>query len=99
MLTNLKINPIAKWLFLLSFALGNICFFGYLFSDSFYFAFAGYFLLLFGTVINLIVFAAILTYGFFHKENYKESLNSALLLLLNIPFAFLYAWIGLSILN
>ena len=97
MFHNLKILNIGKFLFWLSFILGNACLFGFLITHQDYFAIGGYFLLLGGTVINLIAFTSLITYGFFNQKHYDECLKTALILLINIPFAVLYAWIGLEI--
>jgi hypothetical protein len=94
---NFKIIHIGKSLFWLSFLLGNIALFGYLIFKDSSFAIFGYFLLIFGSIVNLIAFFSLIIYGFFNSKHYDECLKSALILLYNIPIAILYAWIGLSI--
>lgn len=97
MINNLKIIHIGISLFWLSFLLGNICLFGYLISNEMFFAIGGYFLLIVGSSVNLLAFVSLILYGVFNRNKYNESLKSALILLINIPIAFLYTWIGLSI--
>ncbi len=93
---NLQIIHIGKFFFWLSFILGNVCLFGYVISKNEEFAIGGYLLLIFGTIVNAIVFVGLILYGVFYKENFETCLKSALILLINIPIALLYAWIGLS---
>lgn len=94
---NLKIIHLGKALFGLSFLLGNICLFGYLIFHDRSFAVGGYLLLIFGSIVNLLAFAVFIIYGIFNKNQYDECLKAALILLINIPVACLYAWIGLDI--
>lgn len=96
---NFKIIHIGKSLFWLSFMLGNICLFGYIFSGDEAFAIGGYLLLIFGTIINLLVFFGLMIYGFLNPKSKNESIKSAMILLINIPFAILYFYIGTSILK
>ncbi len=91
------IKNIGKTFFWTSFILGNICLFGQIITKNDNFAFAGYLLLFFAGIINLLVVFGLLIYGLSYKEHYKDSLNSILIMLINIPIAGLYAWIGLSI--
>jgi len=96
---NFKISYIGKSLFWLSFILGNICLFGYIFSHDSGFAIAGYLLLIYGTIINLLVFFGLIIYGLSNPNYKSESVKSALILLINIPIAILYFFIGISILS
>jgi len=95
---NLKIIHIGKALFWLSFALGNLCLLGYFFSEQPFFAIGGLYLLIYGSVVNLIAFFGLLIYGSFHQKQFDECSKSALILLINIPIAILYYFIGVSIL-
>lgn len=94
---NFTLKNIGKTFFLLSFALGNICLFGYIFTQNLDFAIAGYFLLIFGTLANLIVILGLLIYAFFHKNQREICYKSVVIMLLNIPVAILYAIIGMSL--
>lgn len=96
---NFKILNIGKSLFWLSFILGNICLFGYIFSGNEGFAIGGYLLLIFGTIINLLAFFGLMIHGLMNPNYKSESIKSAMILLINIPFAILYFYMGISILN
>ncbi len=95
---NLQIIHIGKFFFWLSFILGNICLFGYILFHNEDFAIAGFFLLIYGGIVNAIVFISLLIYGIFYSDKAKECQKAAYILLINIPIAILYAWIGLEIL-
>lgn len=94
---NLPIINIGKFFFWLSLLLGSIALFGYIFTRNEDFAVFGFFLLIYGTIVNAVAFFGLLLYGIFNSKRYDECLKSALTLLINIPIAFLYAWVGLSI--
>lgn len=96
---NFKIIHIGKSLFWLSFMLGNICLFGYIFSGNTSFALGGYLLLIYGTIINLLAFFGLMIYGLMNPNYKSEAVKSAMILLINIPFAILYFCIGTSILK
>lgn len=98
-MNNFKIIHIGKFFFWLSFSLGNFCLFGYVFSGKESFAIAGYLLLIYGTIINLIAFFGLVIFGLVHKDYKKEAFRSASILLINIPIAILYFYIGASILK
>lgn len=90
------IKNIGKTFFWLSFMLGNICLFGYFFTKNDEFALAGFYLLTVATIANLIVVFGLLFYGMIKKKHFEECKKTILIMLLNIPIAFIYAWIGLS---
>lgn len=96
---NFKILNIGKFLFWLSFILGNICLFGYIFSGNQSFALGGYLLLIFGTIVNVLAFLGLMIFGLLTPNYKSESIKSAMILLINIPVAILYFFIGTSILN
>lgn len=96
---NFKILNIGKSLFWLSFILGNICLFGYIFSGNESFAIGGYLLLIFGTIFNLLAFFGLILFGLLNQKYKNESVKSAMILLINIPVAILYFYIGTSILK
>ncbi len=96
---NFKIIHIGKFLFWLSFILGNICLFGYIISSNGYFVIGGYLLLIYGTIVNSLAFFGLILFGMFKPQCKAEICKSALILLINIPIAILYYFIGLSILK
>ena len=61
------------------------------------FAVGGYLLLIFGSLVNLVAVAAFASYAFVRPEYSKECVKAILFLLINIPIAILYAFIGLSL--
>ena len=93
------IKNIGEFFFGLSFILGNICLFGYVFTKDIQFAIAGYFLLIYGGIINLIVFIVLIILAFINIEKKGDYVISAYILLINIPIAILYAWIGLTLIG
>lgn len=58
------------------------------------YAVAGYFLLFIAGLINILIVIGLLIYGFIRKEEMPFCLKSVAIILLNIPIAALYAWIG-----
>ena len=93
------IKNIGKFFFWISFILGSICLFGQIITDNDNFAFAGFMLLIFGGIINLIVILVLLIYGFSKKEYFEDCKKSILMILINLPIAIFYAWIGLSLIG
>lgn len=91
---NLSVQLIAKNTFWLSFIAGNICMFVFLITDFIWFAIASFYLLFIGTFINLSILIGILIYGFKNKEQMKICIKAIAILIINIPVASLYAWIG-----
>ena len=87
----------AKFLFWASFIFGSICLLGYMATKGVVFAVGGYLLLIFGSLVNLVAVAAFASYAFVRPEYSKECVKAILFLLINIPIAILYAFIGLSL--
>ncbi|MDF2932459.1 MAG: hypothetical protein K0R36_1790 [Chryseobacterium sp.] len=96
---NKNILTTGKFFFWLSLILGNICLFGYLITKDEDFAFYGFMLLIFGSILNILVITSLLVYGSFNKIYLDTCYKSAGIILINIPIAILYAVIGISILN
>lgn len=91
------IKNIGKFFFWLSFILGNICLFGYIFTKNESFAVAGFYLLYVASAVNIIVLLFLIVYGMIYRHHFEDCKKAILIMLLNIPIAFIYAWIGLSI--
>lgn len=94
---NNEIIKIGKSVFKLFFLLGNICPFGYLITKYDGFAVGGYFLLVFGTFINLLVILGIMIYAFIYTTKFQACLKAVGIIMINIPIAILYAFIGLNL--
>ncbi|NML70253.1 hypothetical protein HHL23_10635 [Chryseobacterium sp. RP-3-3] len=94
-----EIVNIGKFIFGLCFALGNICLFGYLITRNDGFAAGGYMLLIFGTIINLLLVIGLLVYGIADRSKFKPCLKAISLIMINIPVAYIYALIGLSLIS
>lgn len=96
---NKDIINVGKLFFWLSFILGNICLFGYLITKNDEFAAAGCFVLIFGTLINLLIILVLMVFGLINKSQLKICMKASLIICINIPIAVLYFYIGLSLLN
>lgn len=94
---NKEILNIGKYVFWLSFLLGNICLFGYLITRISEFAIGGFMLLIYGSILNLFIIAGLLVYGLIYPTKLQTCLRSVGILLINIPIAALYAAIGLNL--
>lgn len=92
-----EIINFGKYLFGLFFVLGNICLFGYLITRNDAFAIGGYMLLIFGTFINLLLVIGLLIYGIANQSKLNPCLKAIGMLMINIPIAVLYAFIGLNL--
>ena len=68
---NRDIIVLGKLVFGVSFLLGNICLFGYLFTKDQVFASSGYLLLIYATMLNLLIVLGLLIYGLLMKQNAK----------------------------
>ena len=88
-----KFNYEGRNTFLISLIGGNLILFGYLVSGSYDFAFWGIYYIVFAFIINLIVFISEIISAIIKKENRTAHINSAILLLVNIPIIFLYIFI------
>jgi LIVCS family branched-chain amino acid:cation transporter len=96
---NENILTIGKFFFWLSFTLGNIYLFGYLISQNECFAFYGFMLLIFGSIINLLVVIGLMIYGVIIKSQLNVCMKASIIICINIPIAILYYFIGISLLN
>ena len=96
---NQDIINIGKYTFLTFLILGNICLFGYVIFKEDMFALFGYFVLIIGIVVNLLIVLSLVVYGFFNKSQFQTCLNAIGVICINIPIAILYFFIGVSLLN
>ncbi|WP_080777900.1 hypothetical protein [Chryseobacterium phocaeense] len=96
---DLEIITFVKYVFWLFFVLGNICLFGYLITGSDSFAIGGYLLLIFGTIVNLLLVIGLLTYGIASQSKLRTCLRAIGILMINIPIAYIYAVIGMSLIS
>jgi len=92
-----NIEYFGKFIFGLFFLAGNICLFGYLLTKKFWFAESGFMLITYGAIFNITVLFCLLVYAAVDKSAHKACLQSAGILLINIPFAILYTIIGFNL--
>lgn len=94
---NSAIKNTGRYTAIISFLLGNIFLFGYLMTGKVDFALAGYFYLYISAAVNLLLMGILLLYGFFHPQQLPACRKAALVLLINIPAAILYIYIGYNL--
>ena len=94
-----KFNYEGRNTFLISLIGGSLILIGYLLSGSYNFAFLGAYYIILAFVINVIVFISEIISAVIKKENRAAHINSAILLLVNIPIVFLYLFIFDKFLN
>lgn len=90
---------LGKSVFWLFFILGNISMIGYIMSKNDEFAVGGFMLLIFGSMINLLIIAAILVYAWVDVRRRNACMKAVMIILINIPIAIVYFFIGISILT
>nr|WP_315032707.1 hypothetical protein [uncultured Chryseobacterium sp.] len=93
-----EIIDLGKWIFGLCFLLGSICLFGFIITGIKEFAFGGYVLLGFGTIINLLAVFGLLIYGIVNRPQLSACLEAIGIIVINIPVAILYTIIGINLL-
>ena len=94
---NRDIIVLGKLVFGVSFLLGNICLFGYLFTKKYAFAYYGYLLLINAFVLSLSIVLSLLIHAVLQEEKRKACLKSVLIISANIPIAAFYALIGINL--
>ncbi|WP_288375440.1 hypothetical protein [uncultured Chryseobacterium sp.] len=77
--------------------MGTLCLLGALITKDDWFAGAGYLLIIFGVPVNLLCILGLLTYSAINTSKFKECMIAILILTANIPIAFTYTIIGLSL--
>ncbi len=92
---------IGKYTFGVSFIIGNIFLFGSIISNNSectnFCVVGGYIFLFIASAINILVLIGLSVYCLWIKENYKNYLKAAGYILLNIPIAALYVYIGFNV--
>jgi len=100
-----NLNPlkIGKRTFWVSFIIGNIFMFSYLLGRTMEwrnidnFGFVGGYIYLYGaTAINLLILFILLIVGISEIEKRKQCFKGIAIMLINIPLALLYAYIGIA---
>ena len=94
---NFHVIKFSKSLFWLSFAAGNISLFGFLFTHRIEFALAGYATLFIAGIVNLVAFLVLILAALIQPEEFENRIRAAFILLINIPIAILYTFIGTSL--
>ncbi|AZA58853.1 MULTISPECIES: hypothetical protein [Chryseobacterium] len=90
---------IGKTLFWLSFGLGNICLFGYIFTQYEFFVNGGFLVLQWGFLINLAAIFILIMYGIIYTSKLDACLNSSAIMLINVPIAIIYIFIGIELVS
>jgi hypothetical protein len=92
-----EIINLSKAVFGVFFSVGTLCLLGALITKNDWFAGAGYLLIIFGVPVNLLCILGLLTYGIVNTSKFKECMIGILILTANIPIAYTYTIIGLSL--
>ena len=103
-----NLNPlkIGKYTFWVSFILGNLFLLGYLFAMAIksnnianVCLVGGYIYLFVATAVNLVILLTLLVFGIFKICNVerKQCFIGSAIMLINIPLAILYAFVGLGL--
>lgn len=94
---------LAKIIFLLCFVSGSIALFGFLLTKEESFALFGFYLLIYGTILNAFLCLIFLILGIFDLSGYgghhRHHFKAILILFANIPIAVLYAFLGLWLID
>lgn len=97
MIKDSEIIDLGKAVFGFFFSMGTLCLLGALVTKDDWFAGAGYLLIIFGVPVNILCILGFLTYGVINTSKFKECMIAILILTANIPIAFIYTIVGLSL--
>ncbi|KAA2215476.1 hypothetical protein [Chryseobacterium sediminis] len=92
-----EIINLGKTVFGVFFSVGTLCLLGAIITKNDWFAGAGYLLIIFGVPVNLLCILGFLINGIINTSKFKECMIAILILTANIPIAFTYTLIGLSL--
>ena len=92
-----EIIDLSKAVFGVFFSVGTLCLLGALITKNDGFAGAGYLLIVFGVPVNLLCILGFLINGIIYRSKFKECMIAILILTANIPIAYTYTIIGLSL--
>jgi|GEM_PF-1110821 len=99
-MNNLNPLKIGKYTFWVSFIIGNIFMFGAIspFLRDYWndFAIGGFYYLFIASAINILILIFLSAYCYYIKEKAENYLKAIGYILLNIPVAAIYAYIGLN---
>lgn len=90
---NIKIYKSAKVIFFTSFISATFLLIGFWMTRNLIFIYLGFAFFTFAKIINLLAIVAYIHDAVFDKSKMKINLSSALLLLFNVPVAFLYFYL------
>ncbi|SMP18848.1 hypothetical protein [Chryseobacterium profundimaris] len=94
--TIIKIGKTLFWTSLLS---GNICLFGYVFTQHEFFINSGFLVLQLGFLINLATIFILIIYGIMYNNKLDACLKSSAIMLINVPMAIIYIFIGIELVS
>jgi len=93
------IITVGKTLFWTSLLSGNICLFGYIFTQNDFFVNSGFLLLQWAFLINLSAIFILITYGIIYSSKLDACLKSSAIMLINVPIAIIYIFIGIQLVS
>ncbi|PWN58217.1 hypothetical protein [Chryseobacterium viscerum] len=92
-----EIIKLGKAIFGVFFSVGTLFLLGALITKNDGFAGAGYLLIVFGVPVNGLCILGFLIYGMINTSKFKDCMVAILIVTANIPIAFTYTIIGLSL--
>ncbi|UKB79057.1 hypothetical protein [Chryseobacterium sp. MEBOG07] len=92
-----EIINLGKAIFGVFFSVGTLFLLGALITKNDGFAMAGYMLIVFGVPVNVLCILGFLIYGMINTSKFKDCMVAILIVTANIPIAFTYTIIGLSL--
>lgn len=92
------IKHLGKFTFYLFFFLGSLCFFGYLFFREIEFAVAGFYLLIAGVFLHILLISLFLLTAIIRPSLASDCLEAAVLLAFNFFTAIVYTGLGITML-
>ncbi|PZR11269.1 MAG: hypothetical protein DI539_20745 [Flavobacterium psychrophilum] len=91
---------LSNWLFKITLGIGSLLFLLlWAMNDNVYLLNVGIFYIVIAFVINAIAFILLIIFSFVYPYHQKDLMIKACMLLLNLPIAFFYLYLGISYIN